>query len=741
MSPLDWLLIVGLVSSVMMIGIKTRKYTQDVSDFLAGGRVAGRYVLAVAGYQAGMGLITVVAMWEMCYQAGFAVGFWGGIAAPINIIIALTGFVTYRFRETRAMTLAQFFEMRYSRNFRIFTGFLQAIAGIVNYGLFPAVGARFFIYYANLPFSIEIGGVTIPTYALVMAIFLGIAVLVSCVGGLVAIMVANAVQGVLCYPMYVTVVVAIMCQFSWWDHLVPVMANRPPGQSFINPFDTHQLRDFNLFYIFVGIFASIYNIRSWQGTQGFSAAAVNPHEQKMAGVLGGWSAGFAGIMYVFLAMAALAYMQHADFKARALQTQTQLDWKVLNDVAPAAVASINEPNAETIQQVQEQLPEKQKQVFKTIRSQMLVPVALRDILPIGVSGMLCAIMLFLMVSTDATYLHSWSSILVQDIFLPLYKKPLGVRRHLWLLRLGIIAVAAYAFVFSLFFGQVTYILMFFALTGSLWLGGAGAVIIGGLYWKRGTTAGAWASVIGGGLFALVSFICTQFWADWLYPMLAQRPEALAWFTKIIEGISRPFEPIILWRVSPTQFPINGQELFFLNMLFSIGLYVVCSLLTCREPFNMDRLLHRGAYARKDEAKAADSDQPMTFRQKCYKLFIGIDAQYTRGDKILAWTMFWYSFGWGYGTWMIILIWNLIYRWPTIWWARLGFFNNYILGIAIGVISTVWFFIGASIDLKKLFYRLANRQRNVADDGRVIGHISADEVQMVEQIEHRKIQDQ
>ena len=80
-----------------------------------------------------------------------------------------------------------------------------------------------------------------------------------------------------------------------------------------------------------------------------------------------------------------------------------------------------------------------------------------------------------------------------------------------MLRLAIVGVAAFAWIFSYYFGQVSYILMFFAITATIYSGGAGSVIIGGLYWKRGTTAGAWAamscSVIGGG----ASFALSKLW--------------------------------------------------------------------------------------------------------------------------------------------------------------------------------------------------------------------------------------
>jgi SSS family solute:Na+ symporter len=86
--------------------------------------------------------------------------------------------VVYRYRETRAMTLAQFFEMRYSRSFRVFAGLVAFIAGVLNYALFPAVSGRFFMYYCNWPDYIAIGGVQLSVFGLLMAFFLGLALLI-----------------------------------------------------------------------------------------------------------------------------------------------------------------------------------------------------------------------------------------------------------------------------------------------------------------------------------------------------------------------------------------------------------------------------------------------------------------------------------------------------------------------------------------------------------------------------------
>jgi solute:Na+ symporter, SSS family len=55
------------------------------------------------------------------------------------------------------MTMAQYFEMRYSLRLRVFMGMLAFIAGVINYGIFPIVSARFFIYFLGLPTHFQLG--------------------------------------------------------------------------------------------------------------------------------------------------------------------------------------------------------------------------------------------------------------------------------------------------------------------------------------------------------------------------------------------------------------------------------------------------------------------------------------------------------------------------------------------------------------------------------------------------------
>lgn len=695
---IDWLIVAIPLLVVGYIGWRVQRHVRAVSDFLTGGRVAGRYVVAVASGEAAMGLITVVALFELYYRSGFAIGFWGTLTMPIGLVITLTGLAIYRYRETRAMTMAQFFELRYSKRFRVFAGLLAWVSGVLNYALFPAVGGRFLVYFCELPENTTILGWSFPTFGLVMALFLGAAVVIVLVGGQLTTMVTDCVAGLLSYPMYAAVVVAILSLFSW-DQMREALLSRPPGQSMLDPFDTGDLTQFNVFYIVVGMIGGVYNIMSWQGTQAFNAAAVTPHEQKMGMVLGTWRSGLSTLMIMLIAVAAWTYMNHADFAPGAAAVQQEL------------AAKINLDTEATTNQ---------------IREQMLVPVAVRHFLPVGVTGAFCAVMVFLLVSTDTSYLHSWGSILVQDVVLPLRNKPFTPRGQIWLLRLSITGVALFAFLWSLCFNQVTYILMFFALTGSVYLGGAGAVILGGLYWRRGTAAGAWAAMVGGASLAALGFCCTQFWEGTIYPwLLTHAPALLAAMTRGLENLGAAL-PFVQWKVTPDRFPITGQEIYFLTMLLATAFYVGVSLLTCREPFNLERMLHRGAYLRPEDRTYVPPQLGHPLRQ-WKRVLLGFDEQFTRGDRILSVSVFAYSMTL-FAIWLGVVAWNVFVRpFGADGWANYFWIMNIGLALVVGSVTSVWFTVGGVRDLREMFRRLAVLGRNTLDDGRVIGHANAEDL--------------
>ena len=151
MLTIDWLIILAVLLVLTVAAVRTRRYASSVAGFLAAERCGGRYLITVANNAAMVGVISLVWFFEQNFDVGFTTMWWQLMEGPALVVMALSGWVYYRYRQTRALTLAQFLEARYGRGFRVLAGLVAFAAGIINFGIFPAVGARFFIAMWGLP--------------------------------------------------------------------------------------------------------------------------------------------------------------------------------------------------------------------------------------------------------------------------------------------------------------------------------------------------------------------------------------------------------------------------------------------------------------------------------------------------------------------------------------------------------------------------------------------------------------
>jgi len=677
---IDWIIVGALLVSIIWVAIYTKKYTESVSDFLSANRCARRYLLSISSGMSGIGAISIIAMFEMYYAAGFSATWWALMMTPVMLIMVLSGWVSYRYRETRVFTLAQFFEVRYSKSFRVFAGILGWTSGIINFGIFPAVGSRFFVYYCGLPEYVPYLGIS--SYAFVMLILISVSLFFVFLGGQIAVMVTDFLQGMFTNIVLLFILVYILYQFDW-SVLIETLQNAPVGESMLHPFKTSKLRDFNFFYFLIGAIGLVYGRMAWQGSQGYACSAKNAHEARMGGILGEWRGLVLMLLLLMLPIVAYVVMNNPSFAPIAAQAQLVLD-------------GIDNP---------------------TIQKQMTVSVVLSKMFPVGLLGLFCAVMLAAFISTHDTYLHSWGSIFVQDVILPFRKKPFSPKQHIWLLRFSVLFVAIFIFCFSMLFKQNEYILMFFSITGAIFLGGAGACIVGGLYWKRGSTSGAWAALIVGSVMAVGGMMLRQTWAGYIYPwMELDAPSMLRGFTYVIEFISDNVKGIN-WKVEPKSFPINSQWIYFSSIIMSLSVYIAFSLIDSlvkkRPTFNMDKLLHRGEYAIQGE-HAQEIKKPPTGLKAILP-----SAEFSKSDKLiyyssLSWTVVWFFI------FVIGSCYNLVYavtdsQWATFWAWKVG------ITLVIGIGTTIWFFIGGMYDIKDMFHTLKTAKRDVLDDGMVVDH--------------------
>ena len=288
---------------------------------------------------------------------------------------------------------------------------------------------------------------------------------------------------------------------------------------------------------------------------------------------------------------------------------------------------------------------------------------------------------------------------------------------MWVIRAVSIGVGVAFYIGSTMMSQLDYINLFISSMTTMWTG-AGSMVMLGLYTRFGTTAGAWSSLLTGCTMALLYIGMKQYWTNF-YAFLSE----MGWldgFTAVIEGISRPFEPIVVWRVNPYKCFINAYEFNLIVTLLSLVIYLVVSKLTCKEPFNLDRMLHRGKYNldKHNQAKSAWSWKTV------FGKLIGITPEYSFWDQVVAYSIFGYSIIYRFlGTFLVIVIWNLFQKWPQSWWSGYFLVTSMLVPGAIAVIVTFWFGIGAVVDMRALFRDLKNRKINFLDNGQVEGTMS------------------
>ena len=155
----------------------------------------------------------------------------------------------------------------------------------------------------------------------------------------------------------------------------------------------------------------------------------------------------------------------------------------------------------------------------------------------------------------------------------------------------------------------------------------------------------------------------------------------------------------------------------------------------KEPFNLDRILHRGKYNIDGENKEA---LKLTFHHLFSKV-LGITKDYTTGDKVIAYVCFFQSLILGFFTFLGVIIWNTITPWPLEWWGTYFFIVLLIIPLGLTIISVFWFGIGGVIDLFRLFRDLKVRVDNPLDNGQVEGHVSLADKAQFEEIEHKNLE--
>ena len=483
-------------------------------------------------------------------------------------------------------------------------------------------------------------------------------------GGHLTVLVSDFIQGMFTNIAALALLFTVLSTVFHWDQVVYAMkAGGTPHASLLNPLETSATAEFSPWFFITAVILQIYSVMSNVAAQGFSGSAKNAHELRMGNLLAQirWQ-GILGFFRVCV-LVTRTFMCHPAHVQTAAAINQSIDATLGTQVSGDTAGAV-------------------------ARTQMLVPTALSYMLPHGMIGLFCAMMVAALISSSNALTHAWGSVLMQDIILPLRKKPLATRHHIWALRAAVLAVAIITFSLSLLIQPNQAIMQCLALFGSLWLGAAGAVILGGLYWSRGTTRAAIITFVFGLVVGTILLILTQRWTQ-IAPHLTFLPDSIT---------------------SHKDFPIKGQISYLATAIASIVVYVIVSLTDNQEPHDMDQLLHRGKHAIPNELLT--HDQPVEGWQRIF----GITRMFKLEDRITAYFLMGY-FLLSLAIFATGMTYGYFARPSEDSWAR--FWGIYLIGqLVLLVISTVWLGIGGMRDTLRLFAGLKTSQRDAADTGEI-----------------------
>ncbi len=446
LSTVDIIIIVAYILLVFLSGTFVKKYIKDIENFLVAGRSMGFYLGIISLMCTEIGMITYIYYAELGFKAGFAALVVAFPPVLAYLLLGRTGFVIKPLLEMKISTIPEFFSRKYSHGVRFYIGVIMAVGGILNFGVFPGVEANFINIVTGIPHN----------YILVtMVVMLTIVLLYTLVGGMVSVIVTNYVQYALLSFGMIFITVYGVYDIGWSNIVNAVSTNL--GEKGMNPFFP------NAWDSQFGIGFFIWQFLLWVailvGWQAISMRLFSSKNTKTGQRIYSWSA------LMFLSRAILPVF-----------------WGIM---ALAVLGS-------------------------DVNSLDALPYFVLKVVPSGILGLIFAALLAASMSTYASYLLSWSSVVSQDIIGAIYKKFVGKeatsKKQLLISRITMAGVMIFIIWWSLFHDMKGYLYFYLNMTAMLFIPGVLASVVLGLYWKKASTWGAYTAITLGAILPLLYLI-------------------------------------------------------------------------------------------------------------------------------------------------------------------------------------------------------------------------------------------
>lgn len=441
---LDITIIVAYLAFIFFAGAIVKKYIKGIDDYLVAGRSMGFNLGLISLMCTEIGMITYVYYAELGFQTGLSALM---VAAPPVIALLFlgkTGFVIKKLMEMKIMTVPEFFSKKYSKGVRFYLGILMAIGGILNFGVFPGVEAKFINIVTGIPEEFLL---------YTMVTLLTIVLIYTLVGGMVSVIVTNYVQYVLLSFGMIVITIIGFYAVGWNGIVSAVSAGM--GDKGIDPFSPSFFEgEFGLGFLVWQILMWVSLLIGWQA---MSARLFASKDSKTGLRIYKWSA------LMFFARAILPIF-----------------WGII-----AFGYYSNLGTAEGMDGID------------------ALPNLIKDLVPHGLLGLIFAGLLAASMSTYASYLLSWSAVVSQDIVGNAIKfatgKELSSTKQLTVSRITMAVVMIFIIWWSLFHKVEGYLYFYLNMTAMLFIPGTLICIVLGVYWKKARTLGAYLAITFGAI--------------------------------------------------------------------------------------------------------------------------------------------------------------------------------------------------------------------------------------------------
>ncbi|MCB1232545.1 MAG: sodium:solute symporter family protein [Verrucomicrobiae bacterium] len=453
-STVDGVIVAIYLALSLVIGVFVRRYARDMTAYIGADRKIGTWLGVATMLGTEMGLVTVMYSAQKGFTGGFAAFHIALIAGIATLIIGATGFIVAPLRRAEVLTIPEYYEKRFSRRVRVLGGCILAFGGILNMGLFLKVGSQFIVGITGL--SAE--GWALPT---VMVGLLLLVVVYTALGGMISVILTDYVQFViLSFGLLIATGMAI--SRLGWDHIFET-TQAVLGDAGFNP--VAEESGFGWSYVlWMFVTAGLVGCAVWPTAVSRALAMESEKAVKRQYMISSISFTIRFMIPYFWGICALVFITASPEGA---------DLKHL--FFPPEGSGV-----------------------EAVDNLYALPIFLGRLLPPVAIGIITAAMIAAFMSTHDSYFLCWSSVITQDVVAPLRgKRGLSEAARIKLTRLIIFALGAYVLYWGLFYRGKDDIWDYMAVTGAIYFNGAIAVLIGGIYWKGASRAGAMAALIAG----------------------------------------------------------------------------------------------------------------------------------------------------------------------------------------------------------------------------------------------------